>query len=365
MIFNNQFISILIPPWVLITSGFVLSLVITVYGIPSVVRIARIKGFFDNPGTRTSHEAPTPRLGGSIIFSGTILSSVLFTGLSSAHELKYIIAGMIILFFIGIKDDLVSLVHYKKALGQLFAAAVIVFPGDIHLTFLNGLLGNNYVEIIFNMLLSLFIVMALINSINFIDGIDGLASGVGIIASLLFGIWFLMIGQTSYSVICFALAGSLIAFFYYNVFSRKYKTFLGDTGSMLIGFLLAVFVIHFIEINSSLQAGNYNIAYAPAMALSILFVPFFDTIRICLIRILNGKSVFEGDNNHIHHRVLKYSGTHLKATMIILTVNILIIFLTYLFGKMGNIKLATILVFLGIIFSIMLGTSINHADSRN
>lgn len=361
MAFNFQFFTATFPAWVLLSIGFIFSFAITFYGIPSIVKIARIKELYDVPGNRTSHEFNTPRLGGTIIFAGVILSSILFTGLSTAHELKYIIAGMIVLFFIGIKDDIVSLVPLKKAMGQLLASIIIVVPGDIHLIFFSGFFANSTLGIAGDMIISLFIVMALINSINFIDGIDGLASGVGIMASILFGIWFIQNEQISYGIICFSLSGSLLAFSYYNLFSKAFKIFLGDTGSMLIGFLLAVFVIRFVEINSPKSYLEEIQKVSPSIALAILFVPVFDTIRICIVRIINGKSIFRGDNNHIHHKVLRLSGSHLKATIIILVINLFIIMLTYLLRSAGNTLLILFLLFLGTGFSVLLGGSLKHS----
>jgi len=248
----------------------------------------------------------------------------------------------------------------KKAIGQLLASIIIVVPGDIHLSFFSRLFTSPALGAAGNILVSLFLIMALINSINFIDGIDGLAAGVGILASLIFGIWYILNEQISYGVICFSLSGSLIAFSYYNLFSKTFKIFLGDTGSMLIGFLLAVFVIRFLELSSTKSYLDDIQKVAPSLALAILFVPVFDTIRICIVRIAHGKSIFRGDNNHIHHKVLGLSGSHLIATLIILAVNVLIIFLTCLLRNAGNTILISLLLFLGTGFSIILGTSLKQ-----
>jgi UDP-GlcNAc:undecaprenyl-phosphate/decaprenyl-phosphate GlcNAc-1-phosphate transferase len=356
VIFNSELIEFYFPGWALITAGFIIALVITFYGIPVVVRVARIKNLYDIPGKRTSHFIPTPRLGGIIIFAAVILPSVLFTGLSSAHELKYIIAGMIILAFLGMKDDIIDLSAYKKAIGQFIAAFIIVVPGDIHLTTITGLLYNPSFELAGNFIVTILVVMTLINSINFIDGIDGLAAGIGIMTSTIFGSWNLYVGQTSYAVICFALSGALLAFFYFNVFSKENKIFLGDTGSMMIGFLLSVLLVNFIETNSIVNTPLPILKSAPAIALSILFVPVFDTMRICLIRIYNGKSIFKADSNHVHHRVLRFSGSHLRATVTILFVNLLIILITYIFRDIGNRLLILLLVVMGTLLSILLGS---------
>lgn len=322
-------------PRLLLIAGFLFSLIVTWLGIPSVVRLARIKGLYDMPGSRTSHVEPTPRLGGAMIFAGVVLSSVLFTSLADASELKYIIAGLIILFFIGVKDDIYTLVPMKKMAGQVIAALIIVVLGNVRLDYCYDLFGIEQLSYIWSLLISVFLVVGLINSINLIDGIDGLASGVGIIASATFGIWYAANGHISFGVMCLSLTGSLLAFFWYNVFSKKYKTFLGDTGSMLIGFLLAVFTINFLKLNEGLSSIGGGTA-APSLALAILIVPVFDTIRTVVLRVIRKKPVFVGDKNHIHHSVLKMSKSHLGATATIIIVNIILIVFTWLFRHLGN-----------------------------
>ena len=336
-----------------LTAAFAISFLITFYGIPSVVKIARIKNLYDIPGTRTSHFVPIPRLGGSMVFAGVIISSVLFTGMEKAFELKYIIAGLLILFFIGLKDDIITLQPYKKAIGQFIASFIIVFFGGIKVAF-------NYPEssiVDFNFLLSILIsigiFLTLINSMNFIDGIDGLAAGVGIIASLSFVTWFILNSQISFAVICFALTGSLMAFLWYNLFSRDFKIFLGDTGSMVIGFLLAVFLIRFLDLNFHGPVMKTT-EIAPSIALAILIVPVFDIFRIVFLRIIHGKSPFSADNNHIHHQVLQLAGSHTKATAGILLVNIFLIVLVLLFRSLGNGILISFLLLVSITLSLLL-----------
>jgi UDP-N-acetylmuramyl pentapeptide phosphotransferase/UDP-N-acetylglucosamine-1-phosphate transferase len=326
---------------------------ITAFGIPKVIKLAREKRLYDLPGDRTSHSNPTPRLGGAMIFAGVILSSILFTDKQSAFQLKYIIAGMLILFFIGIKDDIISLTPVKKIIGQFFASLVLVFPGNIRIIDCYNLFGFEKLSPIVSFIISIFFVMALINSMNLIDGIDGLASGVGIIASASFGYWFYINNYLSYAVLCGSLSGSLIAFFYFNVFSKNFKIFLGDTGSMLIGFLLALFAINFLELNSD-QTSVLRISTAPSITLAILSIPVFDTFRVIIIRLFNKKPLFKADHNHIHHRILSVSKSHLKATGTILLVNISLIIITFLLRALGNAILISSLAILGTILLIVL-----------
>jgi len=351
--FNHEAMPFVLPQFYLITAAFTASFIITFYGIPSVVKISRIKNLYDNPGTRTSHLVPIPRLGGTMVFAGVILSSVLFTGMEKAFELKYIIAGLLILFFIGLKDDIITLQPFKKAVGQTLASIIIVFCGGIKISFNLQEGGITEINLLLSILISIGIFLTLINSMNFIDGIDGLAAGVGTIASLSFGTWFILNGQISFAVICFALTGSLLAFLWYNLFSRSYKIFLGDTGSMIIGFLLAIFLIRFLDLNLHGPVMKTT-EVAPSLALAILIVPVFDIFRIVFVRIIHGKSPFSADNNHIHHQVLQLAGSHTKATAAILLVNLLMIILVLVFRSLGNRILIPFLLLFSITISFLL-----------
>jgi len=305
-----------------------------------------------NPNGRTSHYNPTPNLGGVAIFAGVIISSVVFTGITTAHELKYIIAAMLIIFFVGLKDDLHPMIAYKKFIGQTIAVLFILVPGDFHLNSLHDLFGIDGLSYIVSLLITYILFLALINSFNLIDGIDGLSSGIGILTSIFFGIVFLMGNHMAYAVMSFILASSLIAFFYYNVFSKKNKIFLGDTGAMLIGLILAIFAVRFLNFESDSTFLSKSQA-APAVLLCVLIVPLFDTARVFILRILRGKSPFEADRTHIHHRLLDLSGTHLKASTIILLVNMIFIAIALILRNINTELLVLITLVLATVLSFI------------
>ena len=352
MIFNTEYYEVFLPPYVLIGIAVLFSFLVTAVAIPSIVRVSKAKNLMANPNGRTSHEHPTPNLGGVAIFAGVIISSVVFTGITTAHELKYIIAAMIIIFFVGLKDDLHPMVAYKKFFGQTIAVMFILIPGDFHLDSLHGIFGIGELSYPVSLIVTYVLFMALINSFNLIDGIDGLSSGIGIITSLFFGIVFLLDNHLAYAVMSFILASSLTAFFYYNVFSKKNKIFLGDTGAMLIGLILAIFAVRFLNFESdSLYLSQSQTA--PAVLLCVLIVPLFDTARVFILRILRGKSPFEADRTHIHHRLLDLSGSHLRATSIILLINLVFISLGLVLRNMNAELLVLIALVLASILSII------------
>lgn len=350
MIFNTEFYEVFLPPYVLIGIAILFSFIITAIAIPSIVKVSILRNLMANPNGRTSHTNPTPNLGGVAIFAGVIVASVVFTGITTAHELKYIIAAMLIIFFVGLKDDLHPMVAYKKFFGQTIAVLFILIPGDFHLNSLYGLFGIHELGYLVSILVTYTLFMALINSFNLIDGIDGLSSGVGIITSVFFGIMFLLGSHIAYAVMSFILASSLIAFFYYNVFSKENKIFLGDTGAMLIGLILAIFAVRFLNFERDIPFLS-NSQSATAVLLCVLIVPIFDTGRVFVLRILRGKSPFEADRTHIHHRLLDLSRSHLKATSIILSVNLIFILIALIFRNISAELLILIALTLASAFS--------------
>lgn len=334
MIFNTELYELYIPPDLLIGIACLVAFLVSFSAIPGIVKIAREKSLMALPNGRTSHEIPTPNLGGVAIFAGVILSSVLFTGFGTAHELKYIMAGMLILFFVGLKDDLLPLPAYQKFIGQSLATLIILVPGDLYLHSLHGLLGIHELSYFSGIAITFVLFLALINSFNLIDGIDGLASGLGILASLFFGIVFLLNGSLAYAIMSFVLTASLLAFFYFNVFSKKNKIFLGDTGSMLIGLLVAILAIKYLNIENGTLFFHQNNT-APALLLSVLIIPLFDTGRVMMVRISQRKSPFAADRIHIQHHMLRLSNSHLAASLKILCANTLFIAIPLLFRNLS------------------------------
>lgn len=352
MLFKTDLYEIFVPSYLLIGIASLAAFLITFIAIPGLVKIAGHKGLMAHPNGRTSHLNPTPNLGGVAIFSGVILAAVVFTGITTAHEIKYIIAGMLILFFVGLKDDIQELPAYQKLIGQSIASLIIILPGNFYMHSLHGLFGIHELGFVPGVILSWFLFQVLINSLNLIDGIDGLASGIGIHASLFFGVVFLIEGFPAYAVMSFVLAASLLAFFYFNVYSKKNKIFMGDTGSMLIGLLMAIFAVKFLNIdNSTLFFGQNHMA--PAVALSVLMIPMFDAARVSLVRIAHGKSPFAADRTHIHHYVLRLSDSHITATLMILSANAFFIALPWLFRNLnGEVLILMMLALSVILFNI-------------
>jgi UDP-GlcNAc:undecaprenyl-phosphate GlcNAc-1-phosphate transferase len=310
----------LIPFLFAITISFFL----VVISIPAVIRVARKKHLYDYNDGRKIHTQIVPALGGVAIYYGFVISTILATGNSSFDEIKFLIASITFVFFIGLKDDLIVVSNKKKFVVQVFAVLLIIFMTNLHLTNFHGFLGLYKVNYTLGILATLFIMLLTINAYNLIDGIDGLASGLAIMAAAIFGIFFITAGDIPYAVLSFSLVGSLSGFFFYNVFGSTNKLFMGDAGSLITGMVVSALIVRFNEIDASTQIPVWA-QNSPALSFAIVLVPLVDTVRVFSIRLINGKSPFAPDTNHVHHRLLLICKKHAMITLIILFANILFI----------------------------------------
>lgn len=313
------------------------SFIITFLAIPSIIKVSIIKNLFDEPCERKAHKSNIPTLGGLAIFAGVVFSFTFWSTDFDYHPSQYIIAAIIVMFFIGIKDDIIELTASKKFYGQLLAALIIVLFANIRITTLCGIFGIYDISYGFSVFFSIFTILLIINAYNLIDGIDGLAGGIGAIASFTFGLWFYNYGQIALCILSFALFSSLLAFLVYN-FSPA-NIFMGDTGSLIIGLILSVLAINFIQLSFISPPDAFPFSSGPAMAIAILIIPLFDTLRIFTIRVLNKRSPFKADRNHIHHVLLDIGLTHREVSLTLYLVNIGFILLALALRDLGNLTL--------------------------
>jgi len=345
-------------------TAFFLSAFLVYQSIPIIVRLSNTKKLLDVPNKRKVNKHPIPNLGGIALFIGISLSTLLCIYQMPFADMRYILAAMIILFFIGMKDDILLIAPRKKLLAQVISALLLIMMGDIRITNLHGIIGMYEIGHLFSLLLSLLIIVGITNSINLIDGIDGLAAGLSIFISGIFGVAFILFGQPQYAVLSFSITGSLCAFFIYNVFGKANKIFMGDTGSLLLGVLFSVLVIKYNEFAITASAPIKN--YSPAFSLALLFIPLFDMARVFCVRLFNKKSPFAPDMNHIHHKFLALGYSHIKATSIIVALNLLIIAVIYALRSVDiNILLALLILFgIGVPYSPFLSKWIHKGIRR-
>jgi UDP-N-acetylmuramyl pentapeptide phosphotransferase/UDP-N-acetylglucosamine-1-phosphate transferase len=323
---------------------------ITFFLIPSIVKMSAAKSLYALPNERTSHFKEVPNLGGIAIFIGLFISYLLFLIPSPEFRFQFIMAGSMIIFFVGFKDDISGITPFKKFFGQLVAAWIVISFGRMRLTDLHGFFGITVMDPALIYMVTIVAVLGITNCFNLTDGIDGLCAGLGITASLTFGAWFYYTGDYNWLILCIALCGSLVSFSYYNIFGRTNKIFMGDTGSLILGFMISLIVIRFNETTSN-PASPFFLQAGPAVAIGIIMIPLFDTLRVMATRLLNGKSPFMPDKTHIHHYFLDLGFTHLQSTLILIAVSIGFIAISFSLKHRSVFLLLCILLALGTLLS--------------
>jgi UDP-GlcNAc:undecaprenyl-phosphate GlcNAc-1-phosphate transferase len=324
--------------------GGVFSFLVTFYAIPVIIQVAETKKLYDVPDERKVHKEPIPSLGGLGIFAGFIISlllSISFTSLSApAAMFQYYIAAAVILFFVGLKDDIMDISPLKKFVGQMIVATILIFKANLVITDMHGFLGINALEAPSSYLLTYFTIIVIVNAFNLIDGIDGLAGSLGLVTSTIFSTLFLINGELPHAVLGFAMSGALLAFLIYNY--HPAKIFMGDTGSMLIGLVNVILVIKFIEIGDTFK--TVQLTATPALGFGILLLPLMDTLRVFTIRIFHRRSPFSPDRNHLHHLLLDRGMTHRSIAIVIGLASVLFATISFFGQSLGTTVLIASLV---------------------
>lgn len=318
--------------------GFVTAFVAVLLAMPSLIKVAHLKNLIDEPDdNRKLHGKRIPTLGGIMIFAGTIfayflwfpfykMNSVETYGelLAAVNDFKLIGASMLIIFFVGVKDDIFGTAPAKKLAAHLLVAFILVLMGDVRIKSMFGIFGiTEELPYAASVFLSIFTYIVIVNAFNLIDGIDGLAGGIGLIASAAFGIWFYLAGNIQLAVLAFALAGSLLGFLIFNF--PPARIFMGDSGSMTIGLILSVLAIKLLGMES--EPKNLEYVSKPIFVLACLGYPLVDTLRIFVYRTLTGSSPFKADRNHIHHRCMDIGLKHSYTSLAIYAYSVILIVL--------------------------------------
>ena len=330
------------------------ALLIALFAVPSIIYIAHLKNMLDTPNGRTVHQSLTPRLGGVAVFAGFMSALTIFADLRNG--VQQLLAGCIVLFFVGLKDDLVSISVAKKFVGQLLASGIVMIMADVRITSFQGILGIGTLPIGVSYAFTFVVIIGITNAINLIDGLAGTI--VLIIATTL-GYYFYAYGGAqfgNYVFVAVCLVGGMLGFLRYNF--HRATIFMGDTGSLVCGFIISILTIQFIEMG--LRVGQPFGAAAPGVALGILFVPLFDTLRVFLLRMLAGHSPFSPDKNHIHHRILAMGFSQIMTVLLLGLLNALVILFVINFAYLGSLTLIGIMVG----FSVLLNVSLGIYQSR-
>jgi len=318
--------------------------------IPSILHVARARHLYDDIGHfRKQHDHGIPRLGGVAIFVSFAVTALAFSLIDKNFPITYILIASIVLFIMGLKDDLSGVNFSTKFLVQFIVALILVVLGDIRLTSMYGVFGIYDLPLITGSALTVVVIIMIINAFNLIDGIDGLAGVTGIMVNGIFTILFVYTKHYELAVISLILVGAIIGFLRYNI--SPAQIFMGDTGSLFIGLISVVMAIKFIELNKFSTPGVPQIYSAPALSVAIMVGPIFDTMRVFFVRIMSGASPFSADRNHIHHRILRLGLNHTQTTMTLAGLNLVSVAFALMFNRLGNFTLIIIIFAISMLFN--------------
>ena len=341
----------------LLLFAFLFSCIITLYAVPSLIKLAYKKRLFDDPALeeRKIHKYRTPNLGGIAVLISFAFTACLCIPGNMLSYANYIFASGLLIFSVGLKDDLAALNPYKKFLGQTVTALIVVYFADIRLTSFYGVFGIHDIHPVVSYPFTSLLIVFIINAFNLIDGINGLLGSVSMVVSLTFGYIFFRMEEYGLAILAFSMAGSVLGFLRYNL--GKARIFMGDAGAYTIGFIVSVLAIQFIELNKPAEASALVDSFSravPAVAIAILIIPIFDTLRVIVIRLAQGKSPFMADRNHLHHRLLDTGMTHTQATLVLAAFNVVMIGTALTFQFIGTVELLILIGLVALLMNSML-----------
>lgn len=330
----------------------VISFFVTYMVIPPIINLVKKKNLIDEPNNRSSHKESTPTLGGIAFYLSIVISLFFVSFFYDYSQLSLsIVVGVTILFAIGVKDDLAAINPRTKIIAQLLSSFILLSNVDFCISSFSGFLGINIIPIWFSVLMGSFIILSTVNSYNLIDGINGSASMVGITIFVAFFYVFFLVNLVYYALISLVGIAFLFAFLRYNL-SKNQRIFMGDTGSLIVGFLIGLLILCFLSLdNEVLELVGILPENKFVVVLSIAFIPFFDTLRVFTIRILKNGKPFLADRNHVHHIMIDYMHlSHTKASVFLGIVNISVFILIFFISTKLSAMLV-IFIFILIIFA--------------
>ncbi len=301
-------------------------------------------------------------MGGVGIFLGFCVAGFIWLELLSSRDFKFIFASLFVIFFIGMRDDLVPMKPALKLFGQVMAITIAVVFLDLRFDSLHGLFGIHEIPVPVSYAVTIFTMIIITNSFNLIDGIDGLAGTISGISLLTLGTWFLLAGDENYTILAHAMLGSIVAFLIYNW--HPSEVFMGDTGALVIGMMLSILTVHLLNFNNQLaDHASYRLDAPLASALSFIYIPLLDTSRIIIIRLSKGKSPMTPDKSHIHHTMVRLGLTHRQTCIAMGGVQLLLTGGIILLNSWGDLVLVPTIILISILFSFSLDYFIRKRKS--
>lgn len=342
---------------------FIISWAISYVSFPVIINISNVKGLLATPSDRSSHSRKTPNLGGVGIFMGFVLTFTTFGSVFNIGANYDIIGSLIVLFFLGLKDDILILSAKTKFIVQFGISLLVTLNSHVTINSLYGIFDIYEIGSVSAIALTTFVYVLIINAYNLIDGIDGLAAIIAICFLSISSFLFYNANAITLFVISLTLNGSIIAFLQYN-FSQRKKIFMGDTGSMIVGFLLSFLVINILN-QKEINIGMLSYSPNPMLLIALLFYPLLDTARIFFVRLfIFKKSPFSADKNHIHHKLLMLGFKHYQISLFVGFSTLLLAFFSILMLNTSIYVQLFSVIFMGI-FLFFLPFILNKLKSFN
>jgi len=334
-----------------VSTAFLIGFLLT----PIVILVLKKMELMDSPGGRKIHSGFIPSMGGIAFVIATFIAVLSWLDAQYIMEIRFLLAAFGLMFFVGLRDDMVNMSAVQKLAGQFIAAYLVVVMADIRFTSLYGFMGIYDLPLWISYGLSFFTILVLTNSFNLIDGLDGLAGSISLVTFLFLGWWFFEADLMSYAVFSLILVGAVLSFLVYNW--HPAKIFMGDTGSLSLGFALSVLTVLFIDKNgtmSSFEGWKFNAPIASGVAL--LIIPIYDTSRIFIKRTMNGKSPMAPDKSHVHHFLLRMGLRHDQVTITLVLIKCAFIGLIFLGAGLNDYILLPIVILGAIALGLRLDT---------
>ena len=316
--------------------AFLVALLVVMVVHPQVAKFAIKRKIVDNPDFRKLQRNPVPVMGGVAVFFGLVAGLGVASFFLDITTILPMFLAMSIMLCVGVADDVSELSPWLRFAIEIAMTLMMIYITDMSLDNLHGLWGYYNMPEWLSIPLTVVAVVGMINAINLVDGVDGLSSGFCIMASIIFGTLFFMVGDVKMLLLCLLTIGALLPFFFHNVFGVKSKMFIGDGGSLMMGVVMSSYVVS--SIDSSGTCGglvmNCNTGLVP-FTLAVMCVPVFDTVRVMVMRMLRRTSPFHPDKTHLHHLFIELGFSHVGTTMSVLSLNLIVVlawYLTFLLG---------------------------------
>ena len=325
-------------------TALLISFVTVILLHPQLVKFALLKEIVDKPNARRLNRTPIPVLGGVGVFVGFIIALCTSGAIYNIETSIAALVAVTMMLFVGLIDDIKDLKPKTKFLAQIAAILILIFCCGMKIDNLHGIFGIHEISDYISIPLTIFACVGLINAINLIDGIDGLSSGYGIAAGALFSVYGYYQGIHTNTLTSIAMIGALVPFFAFNVFGKKNKMFIGDAGSHFLGIIFCLLTLN--TIHSSANADTTSNSGCIAFCLAVMAHPVMDTLRVMTMRICNGNSPFKADKTHLHHAIISCGFSHLKTTLMIIMLNLLVVavwYFTFVMGLSATIQIITTL----------------------